>query len=154
APGPVPEGVRGPGVPARFGRPGGFRRGTAGTGVGRGGRPVHDRGEDDDPQAAGQAWRPTGHPHRPRGRLPDRRGVMFICREVAALLRLRPTLRTQLTLLYGGLLAALGGALLFLLVPLQGTASVQDGPHAAAVQAALNAAVRDKEIIGAIALPV
>jgi signal transduction histidine kinase len=79
---------------------------------------------------------------------------MFIYREVAALLRLRPTLRTQLTLLYSGLLAALGGALLFALVPLQGTASVQAGPHAAAVSAALNAAIRDKEIIGAIALPV
>ena len=79
---------------------------------------------------------------------------MFIYHEVAALVRLRPTLRTQLTLLYGGLLAALGGALLLLLVPLQGSASVQDGPHAAAVSAALNAAIRDKEIIGAIALPV
>ena len=79
---------------------------------------------------------------------------MFIYHEVAALVRLRPTLRTQLTLLYGGLLAALGGALLLLLVPLQGSASVQEGPHAAAVSAALNAAIRDKEIIGAIALPV
>src|SRR5215470_10212318 len=53
--------------------------------------------------------------------------------EVVSLLRLRPTLRTQLTLLYGGLLAALGGGLLFLLVPLQGSASVQAGPHAAAI---------------------
>ena len=79
---------------------------------------------------------------------------MFIYREVAALLRLRPTLRSQLTLLYGGLLAALGGVLLLALVPLQGTASVQDGPHAAAVQAALNASIRDKLIIGAIAVPV
>jgi signal transduction histidine kinase len=79
---------------------------------------------------------------------------MLLYREVIALLRLRPTLRTQLTLLYGGLLAALGGGLLFLLVPLQGSASVQAGPHAAAVAAALNAAIRDKEIIGAIALPV
>jgi signal transduction histidine kinase len=79
---------------------------------------------------------------------------MFVYREVAALFRLRPTLRTQLTLLYGGLLAALGGGLLFLLVPLRGTASVQAGPHAAAVAAALNAAIRDKEIIGAVALPV
>src|SRR5579859_2279429 len=79
---------------------------------------------------------------------------MFIYREVAALLRLRPTLRTQLTLLYAGLLAAMGGGLLVLLVPLRGSASVQAGPHAAAVSAALNAAVRDKEIIGAIALPV
>jgi signal transduction histidine kinase len=78
---------------------------------------------------------------------------VFLYREVVSLLRLRPTLRTQLTLLYGGLLAALGGGLLLLLVPLQGSASVQDGPHAAAVAAALNAAERDKEIIGAIALP-
>jgi signal transduction histidine kinase len=79
---------------------------------------------------------------------------MFLYHEVTALLRLRPTLRAQLTLLYGGLLAALGGALLLALVPLQGTASVQQGPHAAAVQAALNASIRDKLIIGAIAVPV
>jgi signal transduction histidine kinase len=79
---------------------------------------------------------------------------MFVYREVVSLLRLRPTLRTQLTLLYGGLIAVLGGGLLFLLVPLQGSASVQAGPHAAAITAALNAAERDKEIIGAIALPV
>jgi len=79
---------------------------------------------------------------------------MFLYREVAALLRLRPTLRGQLTLLYAGLLAALGGVLLLALVPLQGTASVQQGPHAAAVSAALNAAIREKQIIGAILLPV
>ena len=79
---------------------------------------------------------------------------MVVYREVVSLLRLRPTLRTQLTLLYGGLLAVLAGGLLFLIVPLQGSASVQDGPHAAAVTAALNAAIRNKEIIGAIALPV
>jgi signal transduction histidine kinase len=79
---------------------------------------------------------------------------MFLYREVAALLRLRPTLRGQLTLLYAGLLAALGGVLLLALVPLQGTASVEQGPHAAAVSAALNAAIREKQIIGAIALPV
>jgi signal transduction histidine kinase len=80
--------------------------------------------------------------------------MMFLYHEVAALVRLRPTLRTQLTLLYGGLLAALGGSLVFLLVPLSGSASVQAGPHAAAISAALNATIRDKEIIGAIALPV
>jgi signal transduction histidine kinase len=79
---------------------------------------------------------------------------MFLYREVAALFRLRPTLRAQLTLLYAGLLAALGGVLLFALVPLQGTASVQQGPHADAVAAALNASIRDKEIIGAISLPI
>jgi len=79
---------------------------------------------------------------------------MFLYREVAALFRLRPTLRAQLTLLYAGLLAALGGVLLFALIPLQGTASVQQGPHADAVAAALNASIRDKEIIGAISLPI
>ena len=79
---------------------------------------------------------------------------MFLYREVAALFRLRPTLRAQLTLLYAGLLAALGGVLLFALIPLRGTASVQQGPHAAAVAAALNASIRDKEIIGAISLPI
>src|SRR5215472_5440958 len=79
---------------------------------------------------------------------------MFIYHEVVSLLRLRPTLRTQLTLLYGGLIAVLGGGLLVLLIPLQGSASVQAGPHAAAIAAALNTAERNKEIIGAIALPI
>jgi signal transduction histidine kinase len=79
---------------------------------------------------------------------------MFLYREVTALLRLRPTLRAQLTLLYAGLLAALGGALLLAVIPLQGTASVQQGPHAAAVAAALNASIRDKLIIGAISLSI
>ena len=78
---------------------------------------------------------------------------MFVYREVVSLIRLRPTLRTQLTLLYGGLIAVLGGGLLAVLVPLQGSSSVQAGPHAAAIAAALNAAIRNKEIIGAIALP-
>src|SRR5579859_6876418 len=77
---------------------------------------------------------------------------MFVYREVVSLARLRPTLRTQLTLLYGGLIAVLGGGLLFFLVPLQGSASVQDGPHAAAITAALTTAERNKEIIGATAL--
>jgi signal transduction histidine kinase len=79
---------------------------------------------------------------------------MFIYHEAVSLLRLRPTLRTQLTLLYGGLIAVLGVGLLFLLVPLQGSASVQVGPHEAAVAAALNNAERNKEIIGAIAFPI
>ncbi len=79
---------------------------------------------------------------------------MFVYREVVSLARLRPTLRTQLTLLYGGLLAILGGGLLVLLVPLQGSGSVEAGPHAAAIAAALNNAERNKEIIGAIAVPV
>jgi signal transduction histidine kinase len=79
---------------------------------------------------------------------------MFLYREAVSLIRLRPTLRAQLTLLYGGLIAVLGGGLLALLVPLRGSASVEAGPHAAAISAALNAAERDKEIIGAIALPV
>jgi signal transduction histidine kinase len=77
---------------------------------------------------------------------------MFLYREVAALLRLRPTLRTQLTLLYAGLLAVLGGALIFGLVPLRGTASVGIGPDAAAQTAAQNAHIRDLEIIGVLAL--
>ena len=70
---------------------------------------------------------------------------MVLYREAAALVRLRPTLRTQLTLLYGGLLAALGVGLLFLLVPLQGSSSVQAGPHAAAIAAALNTAERGEQ---------
>ena len=77
---------------------------------------------------------------------------MFLYREVAALLRLRPTLRAQLTLLYAGLLAVLGGALIFGLVPLRGTASVGIGPDAAAQAAAQNAHIREVEIIGVLAL--
>ena len=53
--------------------PGRLRRGAAGTGLGRSGRPVHHRGQDDGAPAAGQARRPARHPDRPRGRLPDRR---------------------------------------------------------------------------------
>jgi signal transduction histidine kinase len=79
---------------------------------------------------------------------------MFIYREAAALLRLRPTLRTQLTLLYAGLLAALGGALIFGLVPLRGTSSVGIGPNAAAEMAAQNSHIRQVEIIGVAALAV
>jgi signal transduction histidine kinase len=79
---------------------------------------------------------------------------MFLYRELAALLRLRPTLRTQLTLLYAGLLAALGGALIFLLVPLRGSASVGIGPGAAAEAAAQNEHIRNVEIIGVAALAV
>jgi signal transduction histidine kinase len=79
---------------------------------------------------------------------------MFIYREVAALLRLRPTLRTQLTLLYAGLLAVLGGALIFLLIPLRGSASVGIGPGAAAQAAAQDAHIRDLEVIGVAALAV
>ena len=79
---------------------------------------------------------------------------MSLYHEVASLVRSRPTLRAQLTLLYAGLLAALGGGLLFLLIPLSGSASVEAGPQSAAVAAALNTSIRHKEIIGAIALPV
>jgi signal transduction histidine kinase len=79
---------------------------------------------------------------------------MFLYRELAALVRLRPTLRTQLTLLYAGLLAALGGALIFLLVPLRGSASVGIGPDAAAQAAAQDAHIRNVEIAGAVALAV
>ncbi len=57
-------------------RPGRVRRGTAGTGLGRSGRPVHHRGQADHAPAAGQARRPARHRHRPRGRLPDRRTLM------------------------------------------------------------------------------
>jgi len=77
---------------------------------------------------------------------------MFLYREMAALLRLRPTLRAQLTLLYAGLLAVLGGALIVALVPLRGTSSVGIGPDAAAQAAAQNAHIREVEIIGILAL--
>ena len=68
-----PEGVRAAGVPARRGRPCGLGRGTAGASLGRGGRPLHHRGQADDAPAAAKLGDPPYHPHRPRGRLPDRR---------------------------------------------------------------------------------
>ena len=74
---PQPEGVRGAGVPA------GRRRGRVVSAEELLDR-VWDEAADPfttavkthDPPAAGQARRPAGHPHRPRGRLPDRRAVM------------------------------------------------------------------------------
>ena len=109
---PQPQGVRRPRVPAGLGRPGGLGRGTARAGLGRGGRPVHHRGQDDDPPAAGQARRAAPHPHRPRGRLPDRRQHDVPPRPARLRCSACPgvTLRVQLALLYGGLFFACGAA--------------------------------------------
>src|ERR1019366_2341708 len=108
-----PEGVRAAGVPARGRGPGGLRRGTAGPGVGRSSRPIYHRGQDNDPAPAGQARRAARDPHRPRGRLPDRRTVMTVIRKALAAVRTHwRSLRLQLALLYGGAFVALGLALL------------------------------------------
>src|SRR3984957_18281523 len=88
-------------MPAGSGRTGGLGRGAARPGVGRDGRPVHDRGEVHHPTAAGQARRPAGGGDRPRGRLPDRGPVMF-----------SGSLRTRLALLYGGVFLVLALAML------------------------------------------
>src|ERR1700689_3436570 len=70
------EGTRGAGMPASGGRPARLGRGTAGTGMGRGSRPVHQHRQDHHRQAPGQAWRPAGDPDRPGERLPHRRALM------------------------------------------------------------------------------
>ena len=57
--------------PARGFRPGRVRRGAARAGVGRDGRPVHDRCEDDGAPAPGEARRSAAGRHSPLGRLPD-----------------------------------------------------------------------------------
>ena len=102
APGPQPQGVRAAGVPARGRGPGGLRRGTAGAGLGRGGRPVHHRGQADHPPAAGQARRPARHP-APSARAATGSESCDAPSSAAAAsaLRLpRRTLRAQLALLY------------------------------------------------------
>src|SRR3984957_5891711 len=91
-------------MPAGSGRTGGLGRGAARPGVGRDGRPVHDRGEVHHPAAAGQARRPAGGRDGPRGRIPDRGRVMF-----------SGSLRTRLALLYGGVFLVL--ALVMLAIP-------------------------------------
>ena len=78
-------------------RPDRVRRGSAGTGLGLGGRPVHHRGEDHHQAAAAEARRPAGHPHRPRGRLPGRSrhepsGSRFALLYAGAFSRLGPDL--------------------------------------------------------------
>src|SRR6185437_16203312 len=71
--GPGAEGVRRARVAARRAGAGGLGRGTAGEGVGRDGRPVHERGQGDGQPAAAQARRPAGHRDAGPGRLPDPR---------------------------------------------------------------------------------
>ena len=62
-----PEGVRAARVPARRRWPGRFGGGAPRQGVGRGGRPVHQHGEDDDRAAALKARRSAGDRDDPRG---------------------------------------------------------------------------------------
>src|ERR1700729_463751 len=88
-------------MPARRGRTAGPGRGTARTGMGRSGRPVHQHREDHHRQAPGQARRPAGDPDRPGERLPHRRNIMRTPRP--RWLRLpRRTARLRLTVRYGG----------------------------------------------------
>jgi signal transduction histidine kinase len=57
---------------------------------------------------------PTDHPHRTRGRLPDRRTLMNRGRLLTSVFRSgRPVLRVQLTVLYSGLFLGLIAAVLF-----------------------------------------
>src|SRR5205807_6793730 len=79
-------------------------RGTAGAGVGRGGRPVHHHGEGDHEPVARQTRRAAADRDRATRRLPDPRIV--IARLVHGQVRVR------LTLLYGGLFVLAGAALL------------------------------------------
>src|SRR5664280_1382871 len=128
---------------ARRRRQGGLLRGAAGARLGRGGRPVHDGSQDDDPPPARQARRPARHRDRPRGRLPHRRCVMDPLRRVMTWSRLpRRTLRLQLTLLYGGVLVALLVAVLGVWGLLYGTSSkaAPGSPVSAVVDAQAQAA--------------
>src|SRR6516162_8857837 len=92
-------------MPARGGRTAGPGRGTARTGMGRSGRPVHQHREDHHPPAPGQARRPAGDPDRPGKRLSHRRTLMRTHRPHPGpphWLRLpRRTARLRLTVLYG-----------------------------------------------------
>src|SRR5262249_42381446 len=94
------------GMPAGRERAAGPGRGTARTGMGRSGRPVHHHGEDHHPPAPGQARRPAGDPDRPGKRLPHRRTLMRthgLPPGPPHWLRLpRRTARLRLTVLYGG----------------------------------------------------
>src|ERR1700683_4654604 len=95
-------------MPARRRRTPGLGRGTARTGLGRGGRPVHQHREDDDRPAPGQARRPAGDRDRPGKWLPHRRALMRAPR-----LQLpRRTARLRLTVLYGAAFLACGAAVL------------------------------------------
>src|SRR5215831_253613 len=119
-----PEGVRHAGVAAGRPGPSGLGRRTAGQGMGRDGRPVHQLGEGHHQPAAPQARRPAGdRDHRP-SRLPDQ-GMTGPPDPVARWLprrwfrvprrwlRLpRRTVRLRLTLVYGGLFLLSGAALL------------------------------------------
>src|SRR5579872_6453371 len=80
--------------------------------MGRGGRPVHQHGEDHHRPAPGQARRPAGDPDRPGKRLPHRRTVMHTHRPRPGPPRWlrppRPTARLRLTILYGAAFLACG----------------------------------------------
>src|SRR6516225_5381761 len=101
-------------MPAGRGRAAGPGRGTARTGMGRSGRPVHHHREDHHRPAPVQARRPAGDPDRPGKRLPHRRTLMRTPRPHR--LRLpRRTARLRLTILYGAafvVCGACGAALL------------------------------------------
>src|SRR5215467_10874634 len=106
-------------MPAGRERAAGPGRGTARTGMGRSGRPVHHHREDHRRPAPGQARRPAGDPDRPGKRLPHRRTLMRTPRPrpgASRRLRLpRRTARLRLTVLYGAafvLCGACGAALL------------------------------------------
>ena len=77
--------------------------------VGRGGKPVHDDGQDDDRAAPGQARRAAGDRDDPRGRVPDLMATISPPLTPARWLRLpRRTARLRLTLLYSGMFLVLG----------------------------------------------
>src|SRR6185369_15179165 len=107
---PVPQGVRrARGAAAGRGRRG-LRRTTAGTGLGRERRSVHQRGSDGRDDAAPQAARAADRRDRGRRRIPDR--LARAARGGAPMSGW--TLRTRLTVLYGGLFLLAGATLLVL----------------------------------------
>ena len=64
--------------------PGGLRRGTAGTGLGRSSRPLHHRGQADNFPAPGQARGPARHPTLSARADTGRRTLMLATRDVPA----------------------------------------------------------------------
>src|SRR6185437_16174212 len=120
--GPRAEGVRRARTAARRAGAGGLGRGTAREGVGRDGRPVHERGQGDGQPAAAQARRSAGHRDAGPGRLPDPRMTAATPRPGPPppppppggfrFRAPRRTVRLRLTVLYVGLFLASAACLL------------------------------------------
>src|SRR6202453_2365825 len=126
-------------MPARRRRAPGLGRGTARTGLGRGGRPVHQHREDNDRPAPGQAQRPAGDRDRPGKRLPHR-GALMRARRLLP----RRTARLRLTVLYGAAFLACGAAVLAGVAYLLYGSTSSNGPPSGQVKSSASAAFNSK----------